>query len=152
MTRLSLLVLVFFCLQKTVVGWLLGHLQTNRPSIPSPLRRNVAVVSIVLANIISPAVYAAVDLEVETVPIMTSNDVLRSDVSPRLAVLKDIQFAFRLYPEYIVKKDYDSFRKALRTPPSVDLRKTCLKIKPFLAEEKKKDFENKYDVRFPLYN
>ena len=134
------------------MGWLLGHGITNRPSIPPQLRRNVAVSLVVLANIISPAAYASVDVvEAEsTVPMMTSNDVLRSDVSPRISVLKDIQFAFQLFPEYIAKKDYDSFRRALRQPPSMDLRKTCLKLKPFLAEEKKKDFENKYDDLSPL--
>ena len=155
MIRLSFFVLLCFCLQNVVFGWLLGHVKTNRPSI-TQLRRNVAVSVIVLANIMSsPAAYAAVDMEVpvesSTVPMMTSNDVLRSDVTPRIAILKDIQFTFKLYPEYVNQKDYESFRKGLRTPPSMDLRKTCLKLKPFLAEDKKKEFENKYDLSsFPF--
>ena len=86
------------------------------------------------------------------VPILTSNDVLKADVAGRIAVLRDINFAFKLYPEYINSKDYESFRGALRQPPSMDLRRTCLKLKPFLAEEKKKEFEDVYSVMIDAVN
>jgi len=86
------------------------------------------------------------------VPTLTSDDVLRSDVAPRIAILKDIQFTFKLYPQYIESRDYESFRGALRQAPSSSLRQTCLKLKPFLPEGSKADFEATYSRMIDAVN
>ena len=41
---------------------------------------------------------------------LTATDLIRTDVSPRLDLLKDVLFVFKLYPTYAEKGDYISIR------------------------------------------
>jgi hypothetical protein len=116
------------------------------------LKNGIAKTAAAAIMVSSSAIPGVVQVVHAEVPVLTSNDVLKSDVEPRISILKDISFAFKLYPDYINKQEYESFRGALRQPPSMDLRRTCLKLKPFLAEEKKKEYEAVYNVMIDAVN
>jgi hypothetical protein len=88
----------------------------------------------------------------DTVPQLTAKDVLRSDVEPKTAVLKDILFTFKLYPDYISNGDYASFRQALRQSPAADLRKTCRLLKKYLPSEVQGRYQSAYDVMIDAVN
>lgn len=131
----------------------------NRPTLVESGRRDVSnsrplliASTAALAFALTSAAPLIPPVHAADVPALTSDDVLRSDVAPRIAILKDIQFAFKLYPEYIASRDYESFRGALRQPPSSSLRQTCLKLKPFLPEGSKADFEATYSRMIDAVN
>ena len=63
----------------------------------------------------SPA-YAADEINfttTESVPQLTAAQLLKTDIDPKVDVLKDILFVFKLYPTYAEKKDYVSIRQSL---------------------------------------
>ena len=49
----------------------------------------------------------------ESVPQLTAAQLLKTDIDPKVDVLKDILFVFKLYPTYAEKKDYVSIRQSL---------------------------------------
>jgi hypothetical protein len=75
---------------------------------------------------------------------LTASDVLQSDISPKVDILKDILFVMKLYPSYVDSKDYISIRSSLRSEPVVNLRKTCLKLQKYLPLESQKQFKIAY--------
>ena len=65
--------------------------------------------------ILGPA-FAADEISVattESVPQLTAAQLLKTDIDPKVDVLKDILFVFKLYPTYVEKKDYVSIRQSL---------------------------------------
>lgn len=45
---------------------------------------------------------------------LTASDIIKTDLEPRVSLLKDVFFTFKLYENYIENKDYASIRSALR--------------------------------------
>lgn len=43
-------------------------------------------------------------------PKLTASEILKAGVEPKITLLKDILFTFRLYPGYLEKGDYVAFR------------------------------------------
>lgn len=95
----------------------------------------------------SAAVAATIDNDASTSnikPVLSASEVLRSDINPKVDLLKDILFVVKLYPEYIKNSDYDSIRKSLRQEPTIDLRKTCKKLEKYLPAEEVVPFDKAY--------
>ena len=44
------------------------------------------------------------------IPKLTASEILKAGVEPKITLLKDILFTFKLYPGYLEKGDYVSFR------------------------------------------
>eukprot|EP00600_Ochromonadales_sp_CCMP1393_P008902 CAMPEP_0174960788 /NCGR_PEP_ID=MMETSP0004_2-20121128/3889_1 /TAXON_ID=420556 /ORGANISM="Ochromonas sp., Strain CCMP1393" /LENGTH=182 /DNA_ID=CAMNT_0016209181 /DNA_START=82 /DNA_END=630 /DNA_ORIENTATION=+ len=77
---------------------------------------------------------------------LTAADVLKSDLEPKIAYLKDVDFVFKLLPDYINKADYASIRTSLRSYPAADLRKTCKKLGKYLPATQAVEFNKAYNV------
>jgi hypothetical protein len=75
---------------------------------------------------------------------LSATEMLKSDIGPKLSILKDIDFAFKLFPSFVEKQEYVELRQALRESPTMDLRKTCRKLKPFLPSEIQVKYEDAY--------
>lgn len=125
----------------------------ERPRIPwkpFDIVNKIAINTVVLAGsalLISnvPLLAQAVeDNGSTTVQQLTAKEVLSRDLQPRVDVLKDIQFIFKLYPSYIDKQDYVALRQALRQEPTVQLRKTCISLARYLSATNKEAFNSAY--------
>eukprot|EP01036_Dinobryon_divergens_P023275 gene23276-31603_t len=80
----------------------------------------------------------------ESVPQLTAAQLLKTDIDPKVDVLKDILFVFKLYPTYAEKKDYVSIRQSLREEPAMNLRKTCKKLGKYLPSNVQDKFSAAY--------
>eukprot|EP01035_Chromulina_nebulosa_P018352 gene18353-24045_t len=76
---------------------------------------------------------------------LTAEELLQSNIQPRLSLLKDIETSFTQYDSYISSRDYLSIRSALRQEPTVELRKTCRSLKKYLTSEKQAVFDKAYN-------
>lgn len=70
---------------------------------------------------------------------LTASELIRSDLQPKIEILKDILFTIKTYPELIDKQDYLTIRSLLRSEPAVSLRVTCRKLKQFLPSKSQQD-------------
>jgi hypothetical protein len=75
---------------------------------------------------------------------LTASDVLKSDIEPKVLLLKEVLGVLQKFPSYIESKDYISFRQALREEPAMELRKTCVKLKKYLPSSQIPNFEKAY--------
>lgn len=80
----------------------------------------------------------------DTVPTLSASDVLQADIKPRVDLLQDIFFIFKLLPNYLENNDYASIRKSLRQDPVIELRKTCKKLEKYLPATEMKNFDKAY--------
>eukprot|EP00981_Chlorochromonas_danica_P009663 scaffold2798_cov160-Ochromonas_danica.AAC.32 len=75
----------------------------------------------------------------------TASDLIKSDLQPKVNLLKDIQNSLEAYPELIKQQDYLAIRQGLRQEPVVELRKTCKDLTSYLKKEEVASFTKAYD-------
>ena len=109
--------------------------------MPLPILSSIPYIS----SIVPQAVMAAE-------PPLTAADVLKSDIAPKVDLLKDILFVFRLYPSYVDNGDYDSLRQSFRSEPTMELRKTCKKLQKYLPSNQVSGFAKAYDEMIDSIN
>ena len=100
--------------ESKVVSAYVPGLPTETASMPEPkIKVDTAAVDIKADNVIAAETKEAV-VEVPVpkaiVPKLTASEILKASVEPKITLLKDISFSFKLFPGYIESKDYVSFR------------------------------------------
>jgi hypothetical protein len=100
--------------ESKVVSAYVPGLPTETASTPEPkINAEIAAVDIKPDAIIAAETKEAV-VEVPVpkavVPKLTASEILKASVEPKITLLKDISFSFKLFPGYIESKDYISFR------------------------------------------
>ena len=75
---------------------------------------------------------------------LKASDVLKSDILPKVNILKDIELELRKFPGYLESRDYQALRSSLRKEPSIYLRKTCKALAKYLPSDDSKIFLNSY--------
>lgn len=83
---------------------------------------------------------------------ISAADVLRSDIEPKMDLLRDIQFVFKLYPNLVENGDYSTIRKGLRQEPVIDLRKTCKNLMKYLPADQASPFKRAYEEMIDSLN
>lgn len=78
--------------------------------------------------------------------VLTASEVLNADVQPKIDLLKEVMFTIKLFPTIVEQGDYSQIRRSFRSAPTIELRKTCRKLIPFLEIDKRKSFENAYQA------
>jgi hypothetical protein len=100
--------------ESKVVSAYVPGLPTETASMPEP-KINAEVAAVVVkpdAVIEAETKEAVVEVPVPKaiVPKLTASEILKASVEPKITLLKDILFSFKLFPGYIESKDYVSFR------------------------------------------
>jgi hypothetical protein len=72
--------------------------------VPTDLKTDAEIAAEIKGAVVEVPVTKAV------VPKLTASEILRASVEPKIMLLKDILFSFKLFPGYIESKDYVSFR------------------------------------------
>ena len=89
------------------------------PALPTELASTVADKTISQNLITAPEIEVLAVAEVKAIPVekpkvvlpkLTAREILMAGVEPKITLLKDILFTFKLYPGYLEKGDYVSFR------------------------------------------
>lgn len=100
--------------ESKVVSAYVPGLPTETASMPEP-KQTAAPVAVEIkadASIAAEIKEAVVELPAPKVivPKLTASEILKASVEPKITLLKDISFSFKLFPGYINSKDYVSFR------------------------------------------
>lgn len=80
----------------------------------------------------------------DTNKVLTANELIQSDIQPRIMNLKDINTVLNQANDLVLNKDYLSIRRVLRSDPCVQLRKTARYMKKYLTSEKQTLYEQTY--------
>ena len=92
----------------------------------------------------SPIINHADEIIESTKVSLTASDLLTADVKPKIDLLKDVFFTIKLFPTIAEQGDYSQIRLSFRSDPTIELRKTCRKLIPFLEAERRNNFERAY--------
>ena len=93
------------------------------PALPTELASTVADKEISQNPPTVPEIEVLAVADVKAIPVekpkvvlpkLTAREILMAGVEPKITLLKDILFTFKLYPGYLEKGDYVSFRAGNR--------------------------------------
>lgn len=102
--------------ESKVVSAYVPGLPTETASMPEPkIKPEVVSIDVkpdamMAAETKEAVVELAVPVPKAVVPKLTASEILKASVEPKITLLKDILFSFKLFPGYIESKDYVSFR------------------------------------------
>ena len=137
MLLLSLVLLIFISSDSYKIN-------VKRSSITKQLNKVLIIPIISLGIGLSNPIINYADDETLTKVTLTASDLLTADVKPKIDLLKDVYTVIKLFPTIADQGDYSQIRLSFRSEPTIELRKTCRKLIPFLEVERRNSFEKAY--------
>jgi hypothetical protein len=128
--------------------------QTSRQKLIKQVSIAILSTGLISSSLPYPSMIARADelantattAQIDSTPTLTANQLLETDIKPRISLLKDIVTSFSQYDSYVENKDYQSIRSALRLEPTVELRKTCRSLEKYLPSDKLTGYKKAYEV------